>query len=305
VFVLTDSFFEFAQCCGLAPPLDPQAVGLRCRRACRPRIRRALNFLAIWACLVSSFPPRSGVLAFPVPHLLLFAVRWSLCMRSSLNYLPCDGCGIPASPQHIAERLRRLELSTRFRPVHVGVLFVALAPSARPEDDFYGPAESNEFADPILEALEIQSSDEKVRPELDALAADSARLAEFQRRGYYLAYLSECPLPANGEPVASTIARLGPTLIRRIRFSYKPKHVGPLGQELLPLIDMLSAAGIGPILTLEHGLALPTPRTGARDWMGLFRRAVSTVVPSGNPALEYDRIQLTQSEPDLGAGGNT
>jgi hypothetical protein len=226
-------------------------------------------------------------------------------MANSPNSLPCDGCGLPASAQHIAGRLRRLELSTRFRPVHIGVLFVVLAPAARPEDDFYGPAESKGFADPFLEALEIHSPKEKAGPELDSIAADSSRLAEFQRRGYYLAYLSECPLPENEEPAGSTIARLGPTLIRRIRFNYKPKHIAPLGQEFFPLIDMLKTAGIGPILTLDQGLALPTPRTGARDWVELFQRAVSTVVTSGNTALGYDRIQLTQTERDLGAGGNT
>jgi hypothetical protein len=226
-------------------------------------------------------------------------------MSSSPNYVPCDGCGLPASPEHIAGRLRRLELSTRFRPVHIGVLFVALAPPNRSEDDFYGPAESKEFADPFLEALEIYTSKEKAGPELDARATYSARLAEFQRRGYYLAYLSECPFPENGEPAASTIPRLGPTLIRRIRFNYKAKHIAPMGQELFPLIDMLRTAGIGPILTLDQGLALPTPRTGTRDWVELFQRAVSTVVTSGNTGLGYDRIHLTQTERDLGAGGNT
>ena len=226
-------------------------------------------------------------------------------METSLNYLPCDGCGLPASPEHIAGRLRRLELSTQFRPVHIGVLFIALAPPARPEDDFYGPSESKEVADPLLEALEIPLTADKSTAGPDAHADASARLAEFQRRGYYVAYISECPLPKNEEPAASTIARLGPTLIRRIRFNYKAKHIAPLGQELSPLVDMLRVAGIGPILTLDQGLPLPIPRTGTRDWMELFQRAVSTVVPSENLSSGYDRIQLTQSERDLGAGGST
>jgi len=226
-------------------------------------------------------------------------------MRTTPNYLLCGGCGLPASPDHIAERLRRLELSTRFRPVHIGVLFVALAPTVRPEDDFYGPAESKELADPFLDALEIHSSAEKAGSELDAHAAGTARLAEFQRRGYYLAYLSECPLPDRNEPAASLVARLGPTLIRRIRFNYKPKHIAPIGQELFPLVDMLRVAGIGPLLTLDQGLTLPTPRTGDREWMELFQRAVVSVAPHDKLSSGYDRIQLTQSERDLGAGGDT
>ena len=226
-------------------------------------------------------------------------------MGTSPNCLACDGCGLPASPEHIAARLRRLELSTRFRPVHIGVLFVALAPRACPEDDFYGPAESEEFADPFLEALEIHSSREKAGPESDVRAAYSARLAEFRRRGYFLAYLSECPLPENEELATSTIARLGPTLVRRIRFNYKPKHVAPLGEELFPLVEILRAAGIGPMLTLDHGLALPTPRTGDRESLELFQRAVATVAPRDNLSSGYDRIRLTLTERDLGAGGNT
>jgi hypothetical protein len=211
-------------------------------------------------------------------------------MGASPNYLACDGCGLPASPQHIAERLSRLELSTRFRPVHIGVLFVALAPSVHPEDDFYGPSESKEFADPFPEALEIHSSADKALPGTDAHAIDSAILVEFQRKGYYLAYLSECPIPENEEPTASTIARLSPMLIRRIRFNYKPKQIAPLGQELFPLVEMLRVAGIGPILMLDQGLALPAPRTGDRAWLDLFQKAVANVASGENLSSGYDRI---------------
>jgi hypothetical protein len=203
-------------------------------------------------------------------------------METSPNYLPCDGCGLPASSEHIAGRLRRLEFSTRFRPVHIGVLFVALAPPARSEGDFYGPIDSKEFVDPLLEALEIPLTADKSTAGSDPHATDCPRLAEFQRRGYYLAYLSECPPPQGDESAASTIARLGPTLIRRIRFNYKPKHIAPLGQELFPLIEMLGAAGIGPILTLDQGLALPAPRTGGQEWMELFQRSVATAAPREN-----------------------
>src|SRR6266849_3349615 len=170
-------------------------------------------------------------------------------MGASPNYFACDGCGLPASPQHIADRLSRLELSTRFRPVHISVLFVALAPPVRPEDEFYGPLESKEFTEPFLEALGVHSSTDQASPESDAHGIHTARLAEFQRRGYHLAYLSECPIPETEEPTASTISRLAPTLIRRIRFNYRPKQVAPLGLELFPLVDILRIAGIGPILT--------------------------------------------------------
>jgi hypothetical protein len=210
------------------------------------------------------------------------------------NYLPCDGCGLPAAPEHIAERVKRLEFSTRFRPIHIGVLFVALAPSQHPENDFYGPPESGEFFDPFLEALSIPANSEK-----------SARLAEFQRRGYYLAYISECPLGANQEPAAATIARLGPTLVRRIRFNYRPKDIAPLGQDLLPLVEVLRTGGVGPVLTIDKGSPLSIPRTGDREGMDLFQRAVASIAPRENLSSGYDRIQLTSPGRDLGAGGNT
>jgi len=214
-------------------------------------------------------------------------------MGASTNYLPCDGCGLPASPDHIAERLQRLEHSTRFRPIHIGVLFIALMPPIRLQDDFYAADEKNEYFDPFLTALEIPP------------AAASVRLLEFQQRGYFQAFLSECPSPQDLEPAAATIARLSPTLIRRIRFNYKPKLIAPIGQELAPLVDVLRGAGIGPIVALAQGAVLPIPRTGDREWHELFRGAVATVAPREYPSSEYDRIQVTQTERKLGAGGNS
>jgi hypothetical protein len=198
-------------------------------------------------------------------------------MAASSNYLACDGCGLLASPPHIADRLSRLELSSRFRPVHIGVLFVALAPSVRPEDEFYGPLESKEFTEPFLEALGIHPPTDHPSPESAAHGIHSTRLAEFQRRGYYLAYLSECPIPETEEPTTTTIARFAATMSRRIRFNYRPKQIAPMGQELFPLVEILRTAGIGPILTLNQGLALPAPRTGDRAWLDLFQKAVSIV----------------------------
>jgi hypothetical protein len=219
--------------------------------------------------------------------------------------LPCDGCGLPASPQHIADRLRRLELSTRYRPVHIGVLFVALSPAVRAEDDFYGPAESKEFFDPFLEALDIPQLSKDERRGTDGSPADVARLMEFQRRGYYMVYVSECPIPKEQESSDSTIARLAPTLIRRIRFNYRPKHIAPLGDDLFPLADLMKKAGLVSILTLPNGRPLPIPRLGGREDMELVRSAVAGVAHGETPALGYDRIQLRQRELDLGAGGDS
>jgi hypothetical protein len=200
-------------------------------------------------------------------------------MENFVTYLPCDGCGLPASPEHIAERVHRLEQSTQFRPIHMGALFIALAPPSHLADDFYAPARSKEFFAPFLEALEISPSTEKSAPEEDGRASDLARLAEFQRRGFFLAYLSECPLPENNETAEQVIRRLGPTLVRRIKFNYRPKQIVPLGQRLSPLIEMLNGQGVGPVLTTAEGLPLATPGTGPKEWMQLFRRSVTSGAP--------------------------
>ena len=224
-------------------------------------------------------------------------------MGSSPKQLPCDGCGLPANPEHIAARIRRLELATRFRPIHIGILFVGMAPAPRPEDDFYSPSESKQFFDPFMEALEISA--DKGAQETNPQAAGTERLVEFQKRGHFLAYLSECPLPADGQTSPETIARLAPNLLRRIRFNYKPKHVALLGQELAPLVEVLRNAGIGPSLILNQSLPLPFPSTGDQGWKSLFQGAVATVSPSQNLASGYDRIESNLGVRNSGAGGGT
>src|ERR1700690_438125 len=149
-------------------------------------------------------------------------------MENHSKPLPCDGCGFPASSEHIAERVGRLELATRFRPVPMHVLFVALAPIAGPENDFYGPAQSKGFFDPFMDALGITAPSEKLTPGTDDAGKDAARLAEFQRRGFYLSYLSECPVPEHRADGHEFVSALGPTLIRRIRLNYKPKKIALL-----------------------------------------------------------------------------
>jgi hypothetical protein len=200
-------------------------------------------------------------------------------MENSMNLLPCDGCGLPASPEHIAERVQRLEQSTQFRPVHIGTLFIALAPPANAADDFYAPASSKEFFKPFLEALGISSSAEKSASEDGSRVSDLSKLAEFQRRGFFLAYLSECPLPQSKETPLQTINRLGSTMARRIKFNYRPKQIVPLGQELSPLVEMLNQQGLGPVLTSAGGHVLTLPGTGTQEWLQLFRSSITAGAP--------------------------
>src|ERR1700674_1003343 len=118
-------------------------------------------------------------------------------MDANSTSILCDGCGLPASPEHTAARMQRLELVTRFRPIHIHVLFVPVEPMSRPEDEFYRPPESRDFFDSFLSVLDISADAGngagKPYVESNGAEAAAAKLLEFQRRGYYLTYLSECP----------------------------------------------------------------------------------------------------------------
>jgi hypothetical protein len=194
-------------------------------------------------------------------------------MGAAETILRCDGCGLPASAEHIAARLERLELVTRFRPFHINLLFVALQPSMKLEDDFYRSPESAPVLDSLAEALQLSTSEEVGVPSGEAHQAGGARLIEYQRRGFYLAYVAECPLPVSSDKpqvgenwdTAELLRRLAPTLVKRIQFNYKPKQVALLGTELHPLVEMLKQAGLGANLLLdgEAPLALPNPGDGA------------------------------------------
>lgn len=218
-------------------------------------------------------------------------------MKSSPLLLPCDGCGLPASPEHIAARVHRLELSTRYRPVHVSILFVEAAPAELEPDDFYAAPEKS----PLLKALGIISTGNQPGEKDDP----AALLNEFQRRGFHLVYLSECPRPAGNVPGAEEVLRLAPTLVRRVRFNYKPRLVAPLGVELFPLVEALQKAGIGPVITTAAGQPLPVPRAGVPGWPELFQQAVSSAAPRDYLAAGYDRLSVTPSDRDFGAGGNS
>lgn len=132
--------------------------------------------------------------------------------------LTCDGCGQLASPEHIARRLRQLELCTRYRPVHIQTLILGrVAPEAETEFLY---AESGPFqgeAAGVLKELGV-SQEGKERGEI---------LGEFQHRGYFLTHALECPLTKGSEQVAleELLRRQGPALLARIRHSLKPKKV--------------------------------------------------------------------------------
>lgn len=212
-------------------------------------------------------------------------------MEISPNSILCDGCGLPASAEHVAERVERLELATRFRPIHIHSLFVISNPMARREDYFYRGPVSQEFFGCFMDALDIPACPERSPAGVDQAVTGSARLLEFQRRGYYLAYLSECPLAETGDSPAAVdgtaaleaVSRLAPTLVTRIRFNYKPKHVVLLETDLYPdlhpLIEVLGQVGLASLLLLDHGKPLTVPRAGDGASLRRFREVLAEDIP--------------------------
>jgi hypothetical protein len=168
----------------------------------------------------------------------------------------CDGCGAEADEAHLRERIERLELATRFRPIHISILLIDAAPPLRRADFFYqvGDTPGNRSA-----------AGQAYFHELAKLAGQAARaveresvLAEFQRRGFFLASAAECAVESPDVLVA-TVRRLGPTLVRRVGTSYKPKYVALVSGPTCELIEPLEQAGWGGRLLLDHGSPFAAP----------------------------------------------
>ena len=162
--------------------------------------------------------------------------------------LHCDGCGQTATAEHVARRLRRLEWTTRYRPIHIGMLLLGdAAPRSdseflyAPEGKFQGESRS------VLEAAGIDSAGK---------SAEEA-LSEFQRRGFLLAHVLECPVEAAGGQQENTklMEERLESVVARIRRSLKPKRIALISGALNPFIPQLQSANLGCPLVLDGGKA--------------------------------------------------
>src|SRR6266849_9854658 len=107
-----------------------------------------------------------------------------LPMMTSSGALVCDGCGQTATTEHISRRLQRLEWTTRYRPVHINTLLLGAFSPIEEKDFLYSPgSEFHGEAALLLEALGMATT---------GRAADSVQ-AEFQRAGFFLTHVLECP----------------------------------------------------------------------------------------------------------------
>ncbi len=133
------------------------------------------------------------------------------------------------------------------------MLFLADAPPPGIENDFYNTAATDgsglsvgrNLAEHFFEALDIRFGP----------GNREDCLAEFQKRGYFLAFSVECP----SDPIGPLVRRLGPAVVKRIQLSYKPRFIVLLSSNTQPLIGVLQEAGLGNRLILRDGLAVNWP----------------------------------------------
>jgi hypothetical protein len=170
-----------------------------------------------------------------------------------------------------------LEEATRHRPFHIGLLLVATAPPADPADDIYtweqqsASPESQAYIQSLLACVGISS--EKNPTE---------QLADLQRRGVYVARLIECPLP-EGAPKAGLAAKYGPTLIKRITYSYKPRQIALLAPGVAGLADLLESAGLGGKL-VAHGKGIEIPALNDAGALAKVRATLGNAIAASEAA---------------------
>jgi len=170
-------------------------------------------------------------------------------MTSDTSVILCDGCGQPASPEHIARRLQRLEWATRYRPIHLHTLLLGAFSPEAPSELLYSPDEAHSGEAANLVAAAGISAGGK--------SADAIQ-SEFQRRGIYLTHVLECPLDVASSKADflnnALITRL-PTLFTRIRRSLKPKRLAFISGSLTQLIERFASAQLNCELVLDDGRA--------------------------------------------------
>jgi hypothetical protein len=182
--------------------------------------------------------------------------------------LRCDGCGQAASPEHIARRLRRLEWTTRFRPVHIATLLLgAVAPQSDAEF-IYSPAGAWEGeAKSLIAAAGLK---------LEGKSAE-ATLAEFQRAGFLLTHVLECPLEdSEGAGVRQLVAARLPAVLSRIRRSLKPKRLIPISPALQQFLPALTAGDLPCAILLDEEKPFAFDASASSEAAARLREALTT-----------------------------
>lgn len=156
---------------------------------------------------------------FPLKIAQESRLLYDRCMPT--EQLICDGCGQAADQEHIARRLKRLENMTKYRPIHVQALFLgACCPAAETEYLYSVEGEFRGEGLALLRALGIEPAGKSVE----------LTLADFQRRGYLLTHVLDCPGPSAN--FTALLQKRMTEAAARIRRSLKPRKLVLLGAEL-------------------------------------------------------------------------
>jgi hypothetical protein len=180
----------------------------------------------------------------------------------------CDGCGLSVDQAHIRARIERLEMSTRFRPIHVRVLLMDAAPPAHRGDFFYDPTAGPDARSVAGKAYFDELAELAGAPHGSGAQA-GATLAEFQRRGFFLTWAVECPVAA--EELNAAVRRLAPTVLRRVQTSYRPKHLALISEATRELIEPFQAGVWGDRLILDDGAPFEPTSAGERLARAIIR----------------------------------
>src|SRR5258707_1098311 len=145
------------------------------------------------------------------------------------------------SPQAARMRCRPIVTSTNINTLLLGAF------SPQEERDFLY-ATGGEFhgeASRLLDALEISTAGK---------AADAVH-AEFQRAGFFLTHVLECPLgkdAGQGAEAAALLTKRLEPVATRIRRSLKPKRVVLISRALGPILEKLLALELGCPVQLDN-----------------------------------------------------
>ena len=152
----------------------------------------------------------------------------------------CDGCGNAVDAEHIRQRIERLELATRYRPVHIQTLLIGATPPARAEEYVY---------------------------------ASERQAEELQKSGIFLVYAVECPLGEYTD-THEAVRRSVPTVLKRVQFSYKPQSIVLFGPATAELIAPMQAAGMADRLVLHNSAPYPALLDAVHDKAAVDKNAL-------------------------------
>jgi hypothetical protein len=187
------------------------------------------------------------------------------------DYLLCDGCGQLASPTHIARRLQRLEWTTRYRPIHIATLLLGAVSPEADADFLY----AGQFEGAAARLLEVTGLDRTGR-------SAEAILSEFQRGGYFLANVLECPLEAaqdSQSALRDLLEERGAAVIARIRRSLKPKRVVLISEHLTPFVERLTSAELGCPVILDGNRPFALDSSVHSEGLARVRELLSGAAP--------------------------